>query len=479
MLHVLKSYCKTLLIVAVACLGILKSSDAMATHIAGGQIVYRNLGNRTIEYTFIGYRDEEGVLFGNGLFDFGDGEFFGDEDGEVFDWEIVSLENGIERWEFKLVHVYNGFASYLVSYAEDFRTANVVNTDNSVTTSFYVDAQIVLDPIFRNSSPRPLFPPGFQAYTGHTFVSSFSMVDDDQDSLSYSLVVPRQSQGLALPGYHFPAEAEGDNSETNGNFSVDRLSGELTWDAPEVAGLYVFAVRVEEWRTLNGSKFMIGYTVLDYLVQVEDEDPPLIWVTPETSCQSSNESYESQVVISNTSMQDMSIQVESGIQGITFNGYSESEWNERFTGLNVTDESIMITIRLEAQDLISLEGLQSVFIELRRRDDENLSRVIRFPISVSFGVDCSSDELLVLGLNPEANQNILLVDPTTIQIINSSQEQLNLSILDLYGRKLFGQEINKEFKEETVNFSFEKGKVYLLVLQSKSRIMTKKFILTN
>ncbi|MEM7299258.1 MAG: hypothetical protein AAF391_13450, partial [Bacteroidota bacterium] len=238
---------KTSIVIVALSILMLVGASANATHIAGGQITYRDLGNRTIEYTFIGYRDADGVLFGQGLFDFGDGDFYGDEDGEVFDWEFEDLGNGIERWEFKLTHTYSGLATYLASYSEDFRTSNVQNVSGSVATRFYVDALVILDPLFENSSPKPLFPPAFLAFSGHKFAASFAMDDEDGDSLSFSLIVPKQAEGLDVNAYRLPSSPEFNNGLTDAEFSIDRLKGDLLWDAPSTVGLYSFAVKVEEW----------------------------------------------------------------------------------------------------------------------------------------------------------------------------------------------------------------------------------------
>ena len=50
---------------------------SQATHIRAGEVIARRVSNLTYEFTFTGYRDIEGVPFGQGAFDFGDGDFFG------------------------------------------------------------------------------------------------------------------------------------------------------------------------------------------------------------------------------------------------------------------------------------------------------------------------------------------------------------------------------------------------------------------
>ncbi|MEM7297581.1 MAG: T9SS type A sorting domain-containing protein, partial [Bacteroidota bacterium] len=89
------------------------------------------------------------------------------------------------------------------------------------------------------------------------------------------------------------------------------------------------------------------------------------------------------------------------------------------------------------------------------------------------------EELVVLGDEPENLENILQIHSDKIQIINSSNESFDLTIFDRQGRNLLNTQLDNSIKESTVNFSFEKGSIYLLVLRSKSKILTRKFILTN
>ena len=128
---------------------VLFSFQSLATHIRAGEVIARRVDNITLtyEFTFFGYRDVDGVLFGQGRFDFGDGEIHGDDPGESIPWtNIVNLGNGVERWEFTLTHTYQAPNNYLVSYQEDFRNDGILNITGSVNTSFYVETLIVIDP---------------------------------------------------------------------------------------------------------------------------------------------------------------------------------------------------------------------------------------------------------------------------------------------------------------------------------------------
>ena len=78
---------------------LLFSLKSLATHIRAGEVIAKRIDNVSLTYsfTFFGYRDVDGVPFGQGRFDFGDGEVFGDDAGETIPWDtskIVDLGNG-------------------------------------------------------------------------------------------------------------------------------------------------------------------------------------------------------------------------------------------------------------------------------------------------------------------------------------------------------------------------------------------------
>ena len=97
------------------------TTKSIATHIRAGEIIARQVSGTEFVFTFVGYRDVQGILFQNGTFDFGDGTTFGGEGGDQIPWVRFAPENGVERWEFTLSKTYSAAANYLVSYTEENR----------------------------------------------------------------------------------------------------------------------------------------------------------------------------------------------------------------------------------------------------------------------------------------------------------------------------------------------------------------------
>lgn len=279
--------------------------DSMATHIRAGEVIARRVDNSSLQYafTFFGYRDQEGVQFGQGRFDFGDGSVWGDIPEEQIPWDlnrIVDLGNGVERWEFTLFHTYEAANNYLVSYSEDFRNADIQNITGSINTSFHVETLIVIDPLIgENNTPIFTVPPIDQGVVGFRFEHNPGAFDPDGDSLSYYFTIPQKGNNQDVDGYRTLIDPSFYVDFTTGNQAndgiptlvLDPVSGTMVWDAP--GGLNIpplenrefnVAFVVEEWRIINGEAVPLGFVTRDMQIIIWnfDNEPPTIEVPPDT-----------------------------------------------------------------------------------------------------------------------------------------------------------------------------------------------------
>lgn len=272
-------------------------TEVKATHIRAGEIIARRIDNLalTFEFTFIGYRDtESGIQFGNGIFDFGDGTF------READFRITEIQiaPNIVRAEFRVVHTYQAPSAYTASYQEDFRNAGIANMANSVNTAFYVETQIVIDPLIGiNNTPVLTVPPIDDGLSGVRFVHNPGAFDEDGDSLVFKLVMPKQARDVIVTDYRFPDDPsfyvnvpfiEGNEAMNDQpTFEIDEITGTLTWDAPgdflNLSGSdcpegatncaeYNIAFVVEEWRTILGTPVRLGFVTRDMQIIITDGD---------------------------------------------------------------------------------------------------------------------------------------------------------------------------------------------------------------
>lgn len=272
-----------------------------ATHIRAGEITAVQINGLTYEFTFTGYRDVDGVLFGNGVFDFGDGTIFGGSDGEVIPWETpVNIGNGVERWRFKLRKEYSAGAPYLVSYTEDFRNEDIQNISGSVSTSFHVETLVIVDQLITNSTPFFTVPPIDQGVVGAVFEHDPGAFDPDDDSLVFYFTTPQQASDLDVGGYRtlidptFYDDINTGNAEGSGppRLTIDPIEGILIWDAPGGATIpdmecreWNVAFVVEEWRVIKGIPIRLGFVTRDMQIIVCDyENEPPELELPEDTC---------------------------------------------------------------------------------------------------------------------------------------------------------------------------------------------------
>ncbi len=163
---------------------------------------------------------------------------------------------------------------------------NAPNFPDAAGQAFYLEFPPVVKDgeLFINSSPR-LFPPlNDFACPYRPYYADFSGIDDDGDSLVYSLVTPLSThQTLAVPPLlpaPFPevkwSEGYSLDNIMNGDPDLSISSDGLLRVTPTTLGLFVFAVKCEEYR--DGVK--IGEVRRDFQMLVVDgcepADPPNI-----------------------------------------------------------------------------------------------------------------------------------------------------------------------------------------------------------
>jgi gliding motility-associated-like protein len=195
-----------------------------------------------------------------------------------------SIGNDIKVNRYVEEHVYPGRSTYTLTMTDPNRIGNLLNVNApfSVNTPFHLNTTYTfLNPQFQgcNSTPELLQPPIDIACTGQPFQHNPNAFDPDGDSLSYTLTVPFEDVGRRVGRYLFPNEIMpgADNSLT-----MDAVTGDVLWDAPQRAGDYVIAMYIIEWR--NG--IPIDTTLRDLQVSVfECENlPPELEVPIEEIC---------------------------------------------------------------------------------------------------------------------------------------------------------------------------------------------------
>lgn len=260
-----------------------------ASHNTAGQITYKHISGNTYEILLTTYTDPS-----NGVDRcFATLEIW-DSQGKVLIDSIVDIprENGavgscpspanmgepirppIKRNFYRAIYTFPGPGTYLIRYADFARIYNITNMFNSGQLSFYVETILSNVPqIGENNSPILLNDPIDNACTNKLWTHNPGAYDPDGDSLVFELIPCRSytygdtTPPVVVPGYQYP-DAFG------GTFTIDPVTGLITWDTPQQPGIYSIAFRVIEYR--NGRK--IGEVVRDMAVFVDAciNNPPYI-----------------------------------------------------------------------------------------------------------------------------------------------------------------------------------------------------------
>ena len=199
----------------------------------------------------------------------------------------VPIIDGTDEYKIYVDYTFPSSGRYVLSWNEDFRNKDIINLGSSTSdqVSMYVQTQIKIGGSTpQNSSPQFTLPPIDLANVGEKYIHNPGAYDPDGDSLIFQLVVPKARNVNIKNGvvdaseYVAPSNAVFGGAST---FSIDAVTGIITWNTPNVEGLYVIAFVVKEVR--NG--IVIGEVTRDMQILVKDfnNEPPVI-VPPADLC---------------------------------------------------------------------------------------------------------------------------------------------------------------------------------------------------
>ncbi|WP_345157786.1 gliding motility-associated C-terminal domain-containing protein [Pontibacter saemangeumensis] len=273
-------------------------SEAQATHIRAGDITAQrdttpNPNPRRFFFTMTIYTDqassaEDPIVYMN----MGGGVVL-----EVPRLAVIPIGNETDREVYKWEYTFPTDGTHRVSWVGVNRNNDILNmAPPSDQRSFFIETVININALRGfNSTPVLTVAPIDIAAVGRTYVHNPGAYDADGDSLAFKLIVPRyedaQGRITVVPGYSLPhltfRNAGCTTSDASGpaTFSLDPLTGQMTWDAPCVKGEYNVAFVVEEWRVSpGGGAVKLGEVVRDMQILVRETPnrPPVL--EPRDTC---------------------------------------------------------------------------------------------------------------------------------------------------------------------------------------------------
>ena len=253
--------------------------------------------------------------FNNGVADQRDVDiFFGDGTTAKFPrTSDTPIGPDVRLYTYVFDHRFPASGKYTVSFIGERRLGGIVNMFSSVDQTFYVETQLTINRAYGfNHSPVLNAPAIDHGAVGQVFLHNPAGSDADGDSLSYKLIACRQVEGgsdaaknngntpkpVTCTGYTLPTEVplvppakamqvpyNGDPPSTGGTaiFVQKLANGQLTWNAPAMAGTYNVAFVVEEWRRTPNGRIQLGGVVRDMQIIVDGtlNLRPLLSVPPD------------------------------------------------------------------------------------------------------------------------------------------------------------------------------------------------------
>ncbi|GJM33818.1 MAG: hypothetical protein DHS20C18_28190 [Saprospiraceae bacterium] len=207
------------------------------------------------------------------------------------------LEGNVKKNIYEGTHSYLGPGTYKIGMEDPNRVSNIININdgNSVMVPFYIETEYTVPSVvFQgcNSTPLLTTDPIDIACVGVLFRHNPAAIDEENDSLSYELIVPLQGPGMEVPSYEFPNEVPFENPENQ--FTINPNSGEIIWRSPQSPGEYNVAFVVKEWR--NG--LLMSTTIRDMQITVTtcENLPPVVTTEIDEICVIAGELIEFDVV---------------------------------------------------------------------------------------------------------------------------------------------------------------------------------------
>ena len=257
-------------------LGVSTVLPTRATHIYGGEIRATAVSCQSYTYniTVVLYTDTDSdVEFKTGLLDLGFGDLVEVE--TATDLTVSgSASEFLQVRTLEIERTFPGPGTYTLNFRDFNRNANIINIPNAVQTPFYAETELVIDPLLCNSPPVLSEVPNPFASAGSRYELLLGATDPDGDSLSVELVAPHDEANREIRGYQLPINYDLgllDNPVASDGISLPTLivsPQSLVWDAPNLGGEFVVAVRVNEWRKVDGEWVPLGYVTRDIVIQV-------------------------------------------------------------------------------------------------------------------------------------------------------------------------------------------------------------------
>ncbi len=351
----------------------------LATHNRAGEIIVRSaddcsteVGQLTACVTIITYTEIEQTDVDRDSLEI----FWGDGTSQDIARTLeIILPNGIKRNEYTFCHRYPTFGRYVLSFVDVNRVPGIRNIPSSDNVPFSVSTTFSLlrsDILGCNNSPEFTQIPLDDACIGSEWTHNPGAFDPDGDSLSFEFVIPEEAPGVPINGFRMPNMVGGNT----GSLFIDPRTGQITWNAPALAGEFNLAFAVISYR--NG--IPLDTVVRDMQISVGScfNRPPPVELEREEYCIVAGELLEFDVVATAPlddpdDEQKVALTASSGVFNLTSNPatftpndgvFRDDPVRARFSWQtdcsHISDQEYFVVIRAEDDFFTSTSGLSTL-----------------------------------------------------------------------------------------------------------------------
>ncbi len=254
----------------------------MASHYRAGEITFKNVSGRTYQITATTYTDPRSGADPNTA---SITLSYGDKNSETVQRTTTYIspnDPSIRKNTYVTTHTYSSDGLFTISLADPNRVGGIININGGASdqTPFYVESLLRIDiGLGINNSIILQVPPIDRGCGGFLYVHNPGAYDPDRDRLHYELIAAHQSTGVEVPNYAIPNFTH--------SLSINDSTGELIWNTPYPVTsinphLFVIAIKISEYRRINGIDILVGYVVRDMQIIIEacNDSPPVIGAMP-------------------------------------------------------------------------------------------------------------------------------------------------------------------------------------------------------
>jgi hypothetical protein len=228
------------------------------------------------------------ILFGGLEVMFGDGTLTSIS---LSDFDRIEITKAQLYYKIVMNHAYAGPGKYVISAREFNRDADIKNMENSVQTPFYMENSIILDPVFGCNTPPYLENlPLFTSKSGSKYQFDFSVIDPDNDSVSFVLAHAYQDKNVEAVNFEIASEYDASGLRKISRVTIDPYTGLHSWNTRNAEGYYCIVLKMTEWKKIDGEYHQVSQSTIDYLVSLNDDDnnPPQITGLADTAIVAGN-----------------------------------------------------------------------------------------------------------------------------------------------------------------------------------------------